>query len=47
MKEAKVTYTLEMDDKFIIIENVPASARGNRRTVLFAGNRSCGERHGV
>ena len=23
MKEAKVTYTLEMDDKFIIIENVP------------------------
>jgi YgiT-type zinc finger domain-containing protein len=24
MKEAKVTYTLEMDDKFIIIENVPA-----------------------
>ena len=24
MKEAKVTYTLEMDDKFIIVENVPA-----------------------
>lgn len=24
MKETKVTYTLEMDDKFIIIENVPA-----------------------
>ncbi len=24
MKEAKVTYTLEMDDKFFIIENVPA-----------------------
>ncbi|MCC7306620.1 MAG: YgiT-type zinc finger protein [Acidobacteria bacterium] len=24
LKEAKVTYTLEMDDKFIIIENVPA-----------------------
>ena len=24
MKEAKVRYTLEMDDKLIIIENVPA-----------------------
>lgn len=24
MIERKVTYTLEMDDKFIIIENVPA-----------------------
>lgn len=24
MKEAKVTYTLEMDGKFVIIENVPA-----------------------
>jgi YgiT-type zinc finger domain-containing protein len=24
MKETKVTYTLEMDGKFIIIENVPA-----------------------
>lgn len=24
MKDSKVTYTLEMDDKFIIIENVPA-----------------------
>ena len=24
MREAKVTYTLEMDDKFFIIENVPA-----------------------
>lgn len=24
MKEARVTYTLEMDEKFIIIENVPA-----------------------
>jgi len=24
MKDTKVTYTLEMDDKFIIIENVPA-----------------------
>ena len=24
MKETKVTYTLEIDDKFIIIENVPA-----------------------
>lgn len=24
MKEAKVTYTLEKDDKFIIVENVPA-----------------------
>lgn len=23
-KETKVTYTLEIDDKFIIIENVPA-----------------------
>ena len=24
MKEARVTYTLEMDGKFVIIENVPA-----------------------
>jgi YgiT-type zinc finger domain-containing protein len=24
MKEAKVTYTLEMDGRFVIIENVPA-----------------------
>ena len=24
MKETKVTYTLEMDGKFVIIENVPA-----------------------
>ena len=24
MKEAKVTYTLETDGKFVIIENVPA-----------------------
>ena len=24
MKDTKVTYTLEMDDKFIIVENVPA-----------------------
>jgi len=24
MKDAKVTYTLEMDNKFFIIENVPA-----------------------
>ena len=24
MKETRVTYTLEIDDKFIIIENVPA-----------------------
>lgn len=24
MKEARVTYTLEMNDRFIIIENVPA-----------------------
>lgn len=24
MKEAKVTYALEMDGKFVIIENVPA-----------------------
>ncbi|MGI8638855.1 MAG: YgiT-type zinc finger protein [Pyrinomonadaceae bacterium] len=24
MKEAKVTYTLEMDGKFFIVENVPA-----------------------
>ncbi len=24
MKEAKATYTLEMDDKFIIVDNVPA-----------------------
>ena len=24
IKETKVTYTLEMDEKFIIVENVPA-----------------------
>ncbi len=24
LKDVKVTYTLEMDDKFIIVENVPA-----------------------
>lgn len=36
MKETKVTYTLEIDNKFIIIENVPARVSEETGEQFFA-----------
>ena len=36
MREEKVTYTLEMDGKFYIIENVPARVSGETGEQFFS-----------